>query len=228
MARGTLIRSGMALACAMLLTQSGCILIQSSHVDGDAARAPSCSADAQVAASASYRFQRNGSEMPQVANATASDFRTALDGSGVFSSVDYAGRGRTHVEVVANNKANVAGAFGIGFLSGLTFGLIGTKVTDDYEIAVTLTTPGRSPETLSFERKTVSRSGLIKPGAGDGFRDVPDANAAYRSHLRETVNAALGQWVEQGVLCSGPRSARPDARVFARAFALVESAVAPR
>jgi hypothetical protein len=66
-------------------------------------------------------------------------FDRSLRASGVV--VPYEGKGTADGEIsfVVNNVANVGDAAAKGFGTGLTFGLVGSHVTDGYEMTVRLT-----------------------------------------------------------------------------------------
>lgn len=90
-------------------------------------------------------FQRNGQGMPRVTPTLRLDVERVLLKSGLVAPQDHDVPGGT-IRVVVNNIADQGAAAAKGFGTGLTFGLVGTTVTDRYEMTVTVTRAGRSTQ----------------------------------------------------------------------------------
>jgi hypothetical protein len=97
------------------------------------------------------QFQRNGNPLPAAETALKDNVERVLRASGVVVPTSGGAEGRIHV--VVNNIADVAAAAGKGFGTGLTFGLVGSTVTDAYEMAVTITIGE-----ITFQRTSVKHA----------------------------------------------------------------------
>ena len=91
----------------------------------------------QYPVSLQVQFQRNGEALPVADAELRSAVEQALAASGVLV-VDAKGSPLV-LSVVANNLADIGDATAKGFGTGLTFGAVGTTVTDYYEFQVSLT-----------------------------------------------------------------------------------------
>ncbi len=92
-------------------------------------------------------FERSGTPYPRADPELRDITERTLRGSGVIlPTSDASGE----IKVVVNNTGDLTGAVAKGFGTGLTLGLIGSTVTDNYEMSVTLTYQGR----------TITRSGV--------------------------------------------------------------------
>jgi hypothetical protein len=89
--------------------------------------------------SVKVEFQRNGTSLPGVDRQLLDDVSRSLRASGVV--VPYEGKGAADGELnfVVNNVASLGGSAAKGFGTGVTFGLVGSHVTDGYEMTVRLT-----------------------------------------------------------------------------------------
>jgi hypothetical protein len=96
------------------------------------------------------------------------------------------------LSITLNNVAGaggLAGAAAQGFLTGLTLGLIGSRVTNDYVCTARLTQKGEAPVSHEYKYALVSTSGLITVG-------VSGAKSFKR------LDNAFGELVDQCVLKS--------------------------
>jgi hypothetical protein len=87
-------------------------------------------------------FQRNGEAFPRADATLRDNTDRILRASGVVTPVADGGEGE--IRVVVNNVADRSSAAAKGFGTGLTFGLVGTTVTDAYEMSVTIRVNGRT------------------------------------------------------------------------------------
>lgn len=92
-------------------------------------------------------FKRNGEPFPRADKTLRDNAQRILNSSGLILTDDQA---NGTVKVVMNNIADLAEARKKGFGTGLTFGLVGTTVTDAYELDLSITMNG----------KTISRTGI--------------------------------------------------------------------
>jgi hypothetical protein len=79
-------------------------------------------------------FQRNGELIPRANPTLVTNADRVLRASGVFLPVD--SEESMSIKVTFNNIDSMGGAFAKGFGTGLTFGLVGTAVSDYYEAEV--------------------------------------------------------------------------------------------
>lgn len=92
-------------------------------------------------------FQRNGEPNPK-ANATLLDGSSRiLRASGMIEPDGQNSVGSMHITV--NNVADIATAATKGFGTGLTFGLIGSTVSDNYELTMQITINDKTIQRLA-------------------------------------------------------------------------------
>lgn len=84
-----------------------------------------------VPARLNVHFQRNGQAMPQVDGEVRGHVERTLNSTGVFALTTDAAA--PVITVTANNIADLAAARGKGFATGLSLGLAGSVVDDNYE-----------------------------------------------------------------------------------------------
>jgi hypothetical protein len=82
----------------------------------------------------------------------------SLRASGVAVPYDGHAAADGDLAVVFNNLANMGGAAAKGFGTGLTFGLVGNHVTDNYEITFRLTQPSGGEE-LKYQHAIMTTVG---------------------------------------------------------------------
>ena len=87
-------------------------------------------------------FQRNGEPLPKADAILRDNTERILRASGVITPTIDGKDGE--IRVVVNNIADTGSAVAKGFGTGLTFGLIGTTVTDAYEMSVSITANGKT------------------------------------------------------------------------------------
>jgi hypothetical protein len=141
--RGRRLRAACAVVLAGALLQ-GC-MTPKSFVDpnGDSAKYEDLvRPSAPVKVKVNVEFQRNGEHFPKVDAKIRDISERVLRGSGMFVPAPDATTGE--ISIVMNNIADLAAARAKGFGTGLTFGLVGTTVEDDYEMSVTITVDGHT------------------------------------------------------------------------------------
>ena len=133
----------------------------------------------------SAEFQRNGEHYPK-ADASLKDIvERVLRASGVVSPANDAVSGE--INVVVNNFGDRGSAAAKGFATGLTFGLVGTTVTDYYEMKVVIYMDG----------KVITKDGIkhalhTKIGMGstpEGVEVLPVQTAFERAIEQMLLNA---------------------------------------
>ena len=136
-----------------------------------------------------FEFQTNGQMNPGVTNRYRAQVIGALNQTGCFSEV-HAGVGRSSrsLHLVVNNVVDsLGGAVMQGFFSGLTFGLIGTKVTDNYAIEAVYSGGSGDSTNSNYGWSLTTTSGLIHAGVSNGTK-------------HGTLDSAFDRLLEQVVL----------------------------
>lgn len=170
----------LALSLTSALLCSGC-LASKSYVDPqfrDAGYASVKPCDSPVPVNLTVEFQVNGkpSGRKQVVEAVRRKITRLLTATRVFMEATPAAAsiaGQLHVTI--NNYADLGGAVGKGFATGLTFGLAGSEVVDNYEMIVTHTPPEGVPITRKYQHAIHTTIGAHKPPPG--MEPVPLADA---------------------------------------------------
>ena len=113
-----------------------------------------------------WEFQTDGKPRQAVTDKWAPHVKGVLSKIGVFSQVNTSGEPSDYtLNVTMNNVVDsYAGAIAQGVLSGLTLGLIGTKVTDVYACTAILTSQSGKGTTVEYKYGVTSTSGLIVSG----------------------------------------------------------------
>ncbi len=86
-------------------------------------------------------FQRNGQHFPKVDTTLRDHAERVLRASGLIVPTPDPTPGE--IKVVLNNIADLDSARAKGFGTGFTFGLVGTTVTDHYEMEITISANGK-------------------------------------------------------------------------------------
>ena len=109
-------------------------------------------------------FQRNGQPFPRADTTLKDNAERVLRGSGVITPV--ADQGDGDIKITMNNIADTGSAAAKGFGTGLTFGLVGTTVTDAYEMSVSITAQGKTIYRTAFKHALHTAIGntTVPPG----------------------------------------------------------------
>jgi hypothetical protein len=155
-----------------LLALQGCFALHASYVDpqfhhasyGDLQRSP-----APYVMAVEVQFERNGQLKPAAVAEVRSDIERTLRSSGIV--VPYEGRGAAdgQITVTLNNVTNMTADMAKGFGTGLTWGLVGSTVTDGYIMTCTLT---QADATTGGEYKHAILTTQGIKGAPDGMTKV--------------------------------------------------------
>lgn len=160
-----------------------------------------------------FQFQSNGSTSDLISNRYRPQVERVLRQTGLFREVrSDAAPTDAELRIVMNNRREgIGGAVAQGVFSGLTFGLIGTRVSDHYVFEASYARAGGPPIARSSERELVSTSGLIKRGVSD----VPNRGSVDRAleiMIEQELLGFLDALAEQGTLARrgvlGPQGAR--------------------
>ena len=91
----------------------------------------------------SLEFQRNGNVKPAISERVQEKAKTILATTNLFSAVSISSDGNVdRLELVLNNIADTGDAIGKGIKTGLTFGGVGSRVTDSYVLTATFKPTG--------------------------------------------------------------------------------------
>lgn len=131
-------------------------------------------------------FQRNGEHLPKVDATLKAKTDLVLRASGVIIPVEDAGEGQ--IKVIVNNIGDRGAAAAKGFGTGLTFGLVGTTVTDDYEMTVTITTNGKTIERTAV--KHALHTAIGNTSIPEGLEAMP-LSAAFDRVIEQMILRVL-------------------------------------
>lgn len=128
-------------------------------------------------------FQRNGKHLPQFDSELMGHVERVIRGTGfaVPATQDTSGE----LKVIVNNIAELGEARAKGFGTGLTFGLVGSTVTDFYEMEAVLSLNDKVIKKNNYKHAIHSTVGLKE--APEGLEPM-------------TPSAAFGKIVEQLIL----------------------------
>lgn len=100
----------------------------------------------------SVEFQTNGKAKPAVNTSVLDKLVRTLRATGVFADVvTQKASDKDSLDVVMNNVGDMGGAVGKGIGTGLTFGLVGSMVTDGYEFKATYHPAGKEPVVRNYK-----------------------------------------------------------------------------
>lgn len=136
----------------------------------------------------SFEFQTKGAP-----NARATDFLKAqvaeqVNASGLFSAIDGVGGGQ--LSVVLNNVPLTDNAAAQGFVTGLTFGLAGSAVTDGYICTITYL-PASQNDAISKTTRHAIHTTLGNASPPAGVTKAKNGEDAVRTMTRQIVGNAL-------------------------------------
>ena len=128
-------------------------------------------------------FQRNGKHFPQVDSELMGHVERVVRGTGFIIPATQGTSGE--LKVIVNNIADLGKAAAKGVGTGLTLGLVGSTVTDYYEMESTLSLNDKVIKRTNYKHALHSTVGLKK--APEGLEPM-------------TPSAAFGKVVEQLIL----------------------------
>ena|ERR1700683_1437747 len=174
-------RPYMLVCCAVLL--QGCISTHS-YVDpqyhhanyDDLARV-----EPPYALSIKVQYQLNGADRPKADRSLLDHVQRSLRASGVVVPYEGMGNADGEISVIVNDVGDMKAAVAKGFGTGITFGLIGSHVSDNFEVTVRLTEMGVVTE-KTYQHAILSTVG--NASAPQGLTAVPPPNGAESSHRR--------------------------------------------
>lgn len=140
-----------------------------------------------------FEFQTKGA-----LNTRATDFLKArveqqVKESGLFSEVaNSAVAGGALLSITLNNVPVDDSAFSKGFVTGLTFGLAGSKVSDGYICTINYMPPGGSTPVVKMARHAIHTT-LGASVAPERATKVENIEVAVTTMTKQVVSTALGE-----------------------------------
>ncbi len=179
------------LIASITMTSSGCAAFYLDSALRDVPASEYSKPAAPQAVQLLFTFQSKG-----VANAKGTEFlknevNQVINGSGLFGSLSTEPvPGGAILNVIINNVPGDDAAFAKGFGTGLTFGLVGTKVTDGYICTIDYV-PAADGSKLTKEARHAIYTTVGAKGAPENATKAPNINAAVTTMTRQIVGQAL-------------------------------------
>jgi hypothetical protein len=151
-------------------------------------------------------FQRNGAVFPRVQSTLRDITALTLRGTGVIIPVEEGQEG--NISVTVNNIGDVAAARIQGFGSGLTYGLVGTTVTDGYEMTVVINARGRQAQRSGIRHAIHTAIGSTSVPAG---LEATTTTIAFQRVVEAMLLRVIVDMQRSGELPQGPIPGRPMA-----------------
>lgn len=139
-------------------------------------------------------FQRNGEHLPKVDKELQANVERVVRASGMAIP---ASTGNTQLKIVVNNIADTGAAAAKGFGTGLTLGLAGSTVADNYEMTATLTVDGKIVRSDTYKHALHTAVGNTTPPAGV---EVTSPAAAFNKVIEQLVLDFLKEVQQSGAL----------------------------
>ena len=134
----------------------------------------------------SVEFQRHGLPYPKADPSLKDSAERTLRATGVIIPTDVDSVGE--IKIIVNNTADTATAAAKGFGTGLTFGLIGSTVQDNYELTMTITIKGRTITKSGIKHSIFTTIG--NAAAPEGVQTSPSV-VAFSKVLEQMILQAL-------------------------------------
>jgi hypothetical protein len=128
-------------------------------------------------------FQRHGEPYPKVDPLLKDGAERTLRATGMIIPTDVDSVGE--IKITVNNTGDRTASIAKGFGTGLTFGLIGSTVQDNYELTMSITTKG----------KTITKSGI----KNSIYTTIGNASAPDGVQT-STISVAFSKVLEQMIL----------------------------
>ncbi|QGZ39803.1 hypothetical protein IP92_02114 [Pseudoduganella flava] len=138
----------------------------------------------------SFEFQTNGAPNSRATEFLKAQVTDQLENSGLFATASGT-PGAGQLQVVLNNVPlqgqNAAAA---GFVTGLTFGAVGSTVTDGYVCTISYLPPGQAQPVKVSARHAIHTT-MGASSAPANAQESPSMEAAVRKMTRDVVSTAL-------------------------------------
>jgi hypothetical protein len=137
-----------------------------------------------------FEFQTRGAPNSRATEFLNSAVREQLQASGLFSSLD-GGPNAAILEVKLNNiPLSDDSPAAKGFVTGFTFGLVGSKVSDGYECKLSYLPPGQTAPVVKVARHAIHTT-LGNASPPPGTIQAPDINVAVKQMTHAVLSNAL-------------------------------------
>lgn len=181
-----------ALAAVTAFT-SGCaaFYVDSATKEVDAAqfRKPAQPQAAQLL----FEFQTKGALNTRATDLLKAQVTDQIKGSGLFSQIDDKPvAGGALLSVTLNNVPLTDDAFTKGFVTGLTFGLAGSQVSDGYVCTVKYVGPGQAEPLVKTARHAIHTTVGASSAPPNGVK-ADSIESAVRTMTRQVVSTALDE-----------------------------------
>ncbi|MET0499826.1 MAG: hypothetical protein ABW106_16310 [Steroidobacteraceae bacterium] len=145
-----------------------------------------------------FTFQTKGTTNAKVTEALESEVTAAVAASGIFATLGEAPAlsGAT-LHIVINNVPLDDAAFAKGFATGLTFGLVGSAVTDGYICTVDFVSPRGVKVTKKLRHAIHTTMGA--KGAPANAVKAKSLDEAVHTMTRQVTTAALKELADDPV-----------------------------
>ncbi len=142
-----------------------------------------------------FEFRTKGTINGRATDMLRAQAQELVSGSGLFSQVGTAGAGGADgalLSIVVDNVpiTSESDAAAKGFATGLTFGLVGSAVTDGYICTATFV-PGAAATPIKKEVRHALHATFGAKGAPPNSTKAKNMDEAVRTMLRQIVNNAL-------------------------------------
>jgi len=163
-------------------------------------------ADAQPAATAPtveviYEFKSNGVYSSIITQKYRWHVMDAVKKTGLFSKVNEEGVASDIKMVISMNNVldGIGGAIMAGCMEGCTFGIVGSKVTDNYEIDSTYTPKGKDALPMKYNYGITATSGWLGTTV-EGGTNLATSDDAFYDILNQLILKWTADLKEKGVL----------------------------
>lgn len=138
-----------------------------------------------------FEFQTKGAANARATEHVKPMVVDSLKTSGLFAQVeDKPVAGGALLSVNLNNVALTDEAFAKGFMTGLTFGLAGSTVTDGYQCTVSYLAPGASAPIIKTSKHAI-HTALGASGTPPNGQKAASVEDAVRTMVRQVMGLAL-------------------------------------
>lgn len=142
-------------------------------------------------------FQVNGKDRPSVNQLVFSRAMKVLRAAKVFADGNTNRQAIAHLKIVVNNIGDLGGAAGKGVGTGLTLGLAGSEVVDNYEMTVVYTPAAGSPITKIYKHALHTTIGVHS--APPNLEPVP-RELAFDQVMQDMLLNFLSDLQKEGAL----------------------------
>lgn len=138
-----------------------------------------------------FEFQSKGAPNASATELLKAQVLEQVKGSGLFADVqDKPVPGGAMLSITLNNVPVTDDAFGKGFVTGLTFGLAGSQVTDGYVCTAKFVSNARPQPIVKTARHAIHTT-MGASNAPPNAVKADSVEAAVRTMARQVVSAAL-------------------------------------